>query len=336
MIRVLLVANPTCVAVFALVTGPNYFFERFAIGLVIAETTTVVGYAVAYSAVGLERWYLESRGLTLPERGRGHGLFLAGLSLPLGVYIGLNAASWVFGFPFSLGPNLLVGCLIGAAVLLTYGLMDARGRAREAEAAIERVELEARVSVLTAQMNPHLLFNALNTAAELVHTDADAAEEMILELAELYRKVLESSRETRHSLSSELEICDAYMTVQKHRFGERLRYTRAVDASIERFEVPTLILQPLVENAVLHGIGPKRSGGEVRVTCTAQGDGAALEVSDDGKGMDEAARNGTGLSNLRARLALSYRGGASVDVGESDAGGVRVRLFIPGGDACVS
>lgn len=336
MFRVMIIVNPLSVAMVSLLGGPGPFFRRFLVWLLISEVATFTGYIVAYAAIAVERLYFRSRGLKPPLRGRAHGLLLAGLSLPLGVYAGLMFASQLFGFSLVLGPSLAFGCLIGAAVLLTYALVDARSRIREAEAEVRRVELEAQISVLTAQMNPHLLFNALNTAAELVHLDPSGAEQMILELAGLYRQVLDSSRDTSHSLAKEVAICDSYMAIQKHRFGERLSYTRAVDPELCEFEVPTLVLQPLVENAVLHGVGPLRRGGEVRLTCTAEPGGAALEVSDDGGGMDEAARSGTGLSNLRARLALSYQGDARVDVGANDAGGVCVRLFIPGEHPCGS
>ncbi len=337
--RAVLLVNPLVVAAFTLLGGFEHFWSNFWIGLTVAETATVVGFLSAYSLLALEHHFYARRSLNPPTRSKLDGLAIAAVSLPLGVYLGLELASAIFGLTFELGLNLVVGSGVGALVLLIYAFIDARARLREAEslarvkeAQLEQVRLEAQVSVLTAQMNPHLLFNVLNTAAERVHGDPDAAESMILELAELYRRVLEASQLHTQSLARELEICQLYVDVQRARFGERLRYAVVLAADLDpsTVDVPCLILQPLVENAIVHGIGPRREGGKITVHAERGPAHLCIEVRDDGVGLVASSRgSGTGsaLKNLRARLALLYGEAGRLDL--EDDGGVVARVTLP-------
>jgi LytS/YehU family sensor histidine kinase len=182
-------------------------------------------------------------------------------------------------------------------------------------------------------MNPHLLFNALNTVAALIPTDAARAEDTIVRLSELYRGVLESSRRTSHSLATELELCMNYLNVEQARLGSRLRTELIVDPAIDpvSVQVPVLTLQPLVENAVRHGIGPRASGGTIRLRIQSTPEaGLLVSVEDDGVGFGNSARRGSGtaLENCRQRLRLGYgeRGGLSISAGQSGGTTVQVRL----------
>jgi two-component system sensor histidine kinase AlgZ len=212
---------------------------------------------------------------------------------------------------------------------------DARDAARAAELALKVAEnqrLQAQLSALTAKLNPHLLFNALNTVAGLIPTQPAVAEQTVVRLAELYRGVLESMRRDTHSLAAELHLCEAYLDVEKARFGERLQST--VDEGNEKIgslEVPVMILQPLIENAVRHGLSSRASGGRVDVRARVIGAQLELSVEDDGVGLGSSSHvgSGTGVAMCRERLRLRYGEGASLDLGARKSGGTRVALRLP-------
>ena len=187
-------------------------------------------------------------------------------------------------------------------------------------------------------MNPHLLFNALNTVAALIPSDPASAEALTLRLAELYRAVLDACQKERHSLAEELMLCRAYLEIEHARFGDRLKFEIDCDPSLDlaAISAPPLLVQPLIENAVKHGITPLVAGGSLRVSL-ARADGALrITVSDDGAGLGRAiasggaaARRGTALANLRARLALAYGPAGSVSLLPRPSGGAEATLVLP-------
>ncbi|HEY8073368.1 MAG TPA: histidine kinase, partial [Labilithrix sp.] len=200
---------------------------------------------------------------------------------------------------------------------------------------LERANLEAQLAALTAEMNPHMLFNALNTIASLVHSDPDRAEQTVLELAEVYRGILRVSGAKTHTLAEELRLCEAYLRVERARFGDRLAIVLDVDAhALDRGpDVPVLVVQPLVENAIKHGLSPRASGGTVSLRVRVRGEGDAVDVlvEDDGVGLGASPSKGNGraLANCAERLRLAYGGEASLDVAANEGGGTRARLRLP-------
>ena len=167
----------------------------------------------------------------------------------------------------------------------------------------------AQMQALRAQINPHFLFNTLNVLAGLIHTNPVKAERITEELAEVFRYALESTRADWGSLDQELRFIESYLEIEKARFEERLAYRFDIDPAVRALKIPPMMLQPLVENAVKHGIGPKVEGGEVRVTARLEAGSLVISVEDSGVGYQTRSRqrgSGVGLENVRARLKHTY------------------------------
>ena len=205
-----------------------------------------------------------------------------------------------------------------------------RFRERDLAAAKLGEELaKAQLQALRNQLNPHLLFNALNSVAALMHEDVQAADDMLGDLAHLLRVYLSGDPHQETTLREELELVEAYVGIQKRRFGERLAFTREVPGEAMGALVPALVLQPLVENAILHGIAKAARGGSVSVRVTAKDGTLVLVVADDGLGMEPGKREGIGLSNTRARLQQLYGDAHAMKVEAAPGGGVSVTLTLP-------
>ncbi len=231
-----------------------------------------------------------------------------------------------------------------AAVVYTFRRLQTEIEDREARlAALREAELRARLRALQAQINPHFLFNALNSLAEMVHGDADEAEQMVGDLAHLLRYSLRSGSGLV-TLDQELEAVRRYLRLEGARLGARLRVQEHIGDGAGAAELPGLVLQPLVENAVKHAVAPRPEGGLVRVAARRDGDGVTVVVEDDGPGLGqtelqryddggavEGAVVGTGgagggLASAQQRLALAGRG--RLGVGRSELGGTRIELRI--------
>jgi len=184
------------------------------------------------------------------------------------------------------------------------------------------------------QLQPHFLFNTLNSVAMLIRTgDPARAVEMTTLLADVLRALLRTSSDLEAPLASELEILRQYLEIEQIRFGDRLRIAWRVDEQAGRALVPPLILQPVVENALRHGLWPLTEGGELAIAARRAGAELELEVTDQGVGLspgfDPDRSTGVGLANVRARLARMYGAAAGLDVTAGTACGVRVRLRLP-------
>lgn len=178
---------------------------------------------------------------------------------------------------------------------------------RESEQLQVRLD-HAQLQALKLQLQPHFLFNTLNTITALVHTNPQAAERMVSGLSELLRFSLGSAGEQEVPLERELEVLRHYLDIQQVRFHDRLSVSFDVDEEAERAYVPNLLLQPLVENAIKHGIGPRAAAGHIAIRAHRQNGMLALEVTDDGVGepVDVMRHEGVGLGNSRARLRSLY------------------------------
>ncbi len=270
----------------------------------------------------------------------------AALAVGLQGLLGLGDAA-ALGVAEALRARLRVGSHLDvitywAILLASYALAYwRREQARELAASRAATALaEARLELLRVQLDPHFLFNALNTIAGLVHADPAGADRMIARLGELLRFSLDARGRQEVALREELRLLDAYTAIEKARFGPRLQVAVQVDPALLELPVPSLLLQPLVENAIRHGLGPRGGRGTVRVSATRLGDRLCLEVSDDGVGLAPAGtvaarasaageRGGLGLGNTRARLAQLYGDAYRFESYAGDAGGVAVRLLLP-------
>ena len=204
----------------------------------------------------------------------------------------------------------------------------------------------AELGLLKMQLQPHFLFNTLNAISEQVHADPEAAERMITHLSELLRHTIRSGEAQEISLGEELALLERYLVIQRARFAGRLEVTLDVDAGAMGALVPNLVLQPLVENAIRHGIAPRASGGHIEVVVRRdlKKRQLLLEVRDDGIGIDAASerrvsepagREGVGISNTSSRLRQLYGADYAFKLHSAAAGGTIASLAIPLHDALV-
>jgi hypothetical protein len=231
----------------------------------------------------------------------------------------------------------------GALVLGFGGVLHARQAQASALAAAhaEAARVRAELAAISGKLNPHFLFNTLNSLAALMRKDAAAAEQGLLRFANMMRYVLDSRRGAaqRVALGDEIDFLRDYLALESLRLGPRLQVHWQIDPATLDDEIPPLTLQPLVENSIVHGIAPHVGGGTVRIESQRlpQQAGLALRVADNGAGCDWAAtaqaqRPGVGLGALRRRFELDYGGRARLEVHTAPGAGFRVEILIPPAD----
>ncbi|HLJ45598.1 MAG TPA: histidine kinase [Bryobacteraceae bacterium] len=204
------------------------------------------------------------------------------------------------------------------------------------EAKLRHLATEAELKALRAQINPHFLFNSLNTVADLIVTDPAKAETMTVLLAKVFRHLLMHSDRQLTRVSEEMDFLRTYLQIEEVRFGDRLRVRMEVDPAISKEKIPSLILQPVVENAIKHGLAPKVGDGSLCITAQQEGDFVRLAVEDDGVGPAEDTRTGepqknggVGLKIIGERLRTLYNGRATLSFEKGVPCGSRVTILIP-------
>jgi sensor histidine kinase YesM len=237
-------------------------------------------------------------------------------------------------------PVPIVGLLLGIGatnVMIYWGVVAVSQALTYFRRYKEREVLlaEARLQSLRTQLHPHFLFNTLNAIAELIYEDASRAERTITQLSDLLRVALRRGPEQEVTLKEELDFLRNYVEIQQTLLQERLVVRwRVADEALDAL-VPNMILQPLVENAIRHGIGPRREGGSIEIAASREGDGLRLRVEDDGLGADPASLvgggGGLGLSNTRARLRHLYGDAHEFELSgrRTGGGGLVASLVIP-------
>jgi LytS/YehU family sensor histidine kinase len=202
---------------------------------------------------------------------------------------------------------------------------------RERLAHSERGAAEARLKLLQAQIEPHFLFNTLANLQALIGSDPQRAQAMLGHLDGYLRATLASTRNDQCTLAEEFARLRGYLEILAIRMGPRLAYSLDLPEALATATMPPMLLQPLVENAIKHGLEPKLDGGDLRVAASAEGGQLVLKVEDSGLGFGAASTSGTGvgLLHVKERLAAVYGNAATAEIGETPAGGVRITLRLP-------
>jgi LytS/YehU family sensor histidine kinase len=220
--------------------------------------------------------------------------------------------------------------IIGLSYALDYR-RESQARALKA-ANLETRLVEARLKTLQAELHPHFLFNTLHAISTLVHTNPETADRMISRLSDLLRLTFDGTGASSVSLQEELEFLQKYLEIEQIRFQDRLSVLYDVDAETLDAEVPRLILQPLVENAIKHGVSPRSGRGLIQISSRIRDGLLWIEVRDDGVGLSGQALGllnaGVGLSNTRARLECLYGTAHRLEFAEG-AEGVAVQMQFP-------
>jgi sensor histidine kinase YesM len=275
----------------------------------------------------------------------GHALLLL-ITMPAGAAAGTFIGAAVAGFSF---PEIMrgkptfflqilfVGILFGT--MITYFFFsrerisqtDARLQEEQIRSlTLEKKTLETRLKLLQAQIEPHFLFNTLSNVLSLLESDPGRGRTMLEDLTRYLRSSLARTRDQRTTLGEELDLVRAYLNIFQVRMGDRLRYTIEVPERLRAVPFPPLLVQPLVENALRHGLEPRLEGGEVLIRAKDDNGRFHLQVTDTGVGFSEAAAGGgLGLANVRERLETLYEGKARLILEDNRPSGLKVTLEIP-------
>jgi signal transduction histidine kinase len=328
--------DPTLATAFASLPRNGLYVALFNTG--IAVLLTAIGmpggflpHFVYSQCIGLPAWFLcdGGRRLLWPNARPPVALlavFLAG-SLLLASLGGTWLATRLLGHPWHV-EGYLTSLVITAAAGFIVALYFWE---RERGESIERQMAEARLKLLQAQIEPHFLFNTLANLQALIPSDPARAQHMLEHLNAFLRAALASARKERTTLTDEFALLRSYLEILAIRMGTRLRFKLDLPEPLAGAALPPMLLQPLVENAVKHGLEPKIEGGKLEVGASAEGGALVLRVTDTGLGLDAARApgEGTGTSQVRERLSALFGNTATLEIAANASGGVTARLRLP-------
>jgi signal transduction histidine kinase len=341
----------------------SYLLQRWAFPSATSQPAGQYGWIILYNILSWTAWlafvplvwWLAGRVRVTRERWLATGAFhaLAGLCIAAahclvaasiqytlmtisGTSPGRQPFTWTFAvkrvflFNFEWEVLLYWGLVGVSHAAHFYGELKAR---ELRESRLQTSLVEARLESLQRQLQPHFLFNTLHAIAGLLHKDVDAAEAMIVRLGDLLRAVFQSDVQQEVPLGRELALARQYVDLQRLRFGTTLRCEFDVPAQVEAAKVPVLILQPLLENALKHGLRRQSDDGLIHVGARRIGERLEIEVADNGQGVSAGAlrelNEGVGLSNTRARLAHLYPEAHTVTFSTPPAGGFLITIGLP-------
>ncbi len=276
-------------------------------------------------------WLARRYPLSGTRRGRHLALHIAFAAI---VAVGKTMAdrtvfAWLTGFrTYILLSTVALHFTIYFAIVAAAHGFEYYRRSREREQLEARLA-ETRLQLLSMQLQPHFLFNTLNTISELVHDDPDAADRMIAGLSELLRKTLDLGEAQEVTLDEELRVLDLYLDIQRIRFGDRLQVHIDAPADLRTTRVPALLLQPLVENSIRHGLAASTSAGRIEIRARRDHGRLEIDVIDDGETIGAEPRKGLGLQNVRARLDALYGASSELELRPAPTRGTHVRIVIP-------
>ena len=265
-------------------------------------------------------------------------LWVLVLTFPGSVVFGVLLAASITGMGWR-DPDswvaVVIGLFFGGIGGITYFLslriekLDSEVKQRRLnEMESEKRQLEAHLKLLQAQIEPHFLFNTLANVSSLIETDPVLARRLLERLIEWLRIALARARSTNTRLGDELDMLENYLHILRIRFGDRLNWKIDVSDEVREADFPPMLLQPLVENAVRHGIEPKVGGGTLLITAQRDGKRLIVSVHDDGIGFSSNATMGAGLENVRSRLSALFGEAGRLSLNENADGGLSVSLEI--------
>ncbi len=318
-------------------TAGDFAFESLSVRFVI---DLMICFGIGTAIQALDALVLSRLGL---ERRRPLARIL--LQTPVvcvGILVGVEGSLWLARSLFPQASSdfprfgVLPVALAATIAMMAIGASRERLKRRAEELDLretqrERELLKSQLAALQARTDPHFLFNSLNTVASLIGEDPERAERAVERLAGLFRYTLDSERRAMVALSEEIAAVEAYLEFARLRFGARLETQVALDPDAGSVSVPPFILQPLVENAIQHGVSTRPGPARVVVTAKRVEASVELTVEDDGPGPGASAHRGAGTSrtDLEQRLALAYGTRAEVTSGRGPLGGFRIELRLP-------
>jgi signal transduction histidine kinase len=256
---------------------------------------------------------------------------LAAAGIAGGFFAGTALAATLLGHnsPYGARPLGTIGFTVFAGIVVTTYFLNREhvAKLRLRAETVERGAAEARLRLLQAQIEPHFLFNTLANLHTLIGSDPARAQKMLEHLNDYLRATLTASRRDRGTLGDEFTLLSGYLEVLAIRMGPRLAFTLSLPEELSAIELPPMLLQPLVENAVKHGLEPKIDGGRIDISAALEGNTLAIRIADTGLGLGNSATAGTGvgLSNVRERLPA----GSTLDVQGNPQGGTTVTVKMP-------
>src|SRR5258708_2530149 len=298
-------------------------------------------------AIDRERWFLNSMlhivacvALTIAHRAI---YLIIGWLLHVAAYQKLSSIPELYSSDILF--NLPTGFMSYGTIFLISYVIDYYRRHQQEELKISRLKAElaqaqlqvteAQLQALKMQLHPHFLFNTLNSISALLDEDVDAADQMLARLGDLLRLTLENSGAQQVTLQEELEFLRCYLEIEHVRFHDRLTVNMQIEPRALDARVPNLILQPIVENAIRHGIVSRIAPGHIEISASLSGDALQLQVKDNGPGLRlveggrATVKEGLGLANTRARLAQMYGPAHRFEMADAPEGGLQVTLTIP-------
>lgn len=311
-----------------------------AIGFVtsILEPSVPLGEHIAFAqCIGMTCIVI---GLSLKHacRNRLNSVLVLLLSLPFSVAIGTSIAFRVTGYGSWSDPEALhtvvialFFALIGSALYALHDRFEMEAQARRLlKSESERREIEVHLRLLQAQIEPHFLFNTLANVSSLIDGDPQLAKKLLERLNDWLRIALARARSHKATLGDELDMLENYLEIMKIRFGDRLSWHIEASEAIRGKTFPPMLLQPLVENALRHGIEPKLGGGEIAIRADIDASDLRIEIRDSGVGLS-APQNagGAGLANIHARLAALFGPSGTLSLQGNDDGGMTATLRLP-------
>ena len=262
----------------------------------------------------------------------------------IGVIAGLQGADWIFHIGFgnwTVTPGWLLS-IVATSVVISLVLStlfylrerEARAQAelahqRESAERMQREAVAANLRALQAQIEPHFLFNTLANVSTLIDRDAPQAKRMLERFIHFLRASLAATRTERTTLAAEGELIASYLDVLRVRMGPRLEYSVDIEPSLASYAIPPMLLQPVVENAIRHGLEAKVEGGRIDFRARRESANVCIEVRDTGAGFGATTAGGVGLTNLRDRLRGLYGAAGTLSIGENHPAGTIVTLRLP-------